>query len=90
MNHREDWGTRAENVSVCSRVIEVGVRKRKVMEDGGVHPLLPIPKHDLQMILKREEIGQPAAAGTVRCVSRTHTLLALSTCTAAGCVFLLN
>lgn len=73
MNHREDCGTRGDNVSVCSRVIQAGIRKRKVMEDGGVHPLLPIPKHDLQMILKQVEVGRPAAAGTERCVSHTHT-----------------
>lgn len=44
------------------------------MEDGGVHPLLPIPKHDPQMILKLGEIGRPAAAGTEWCVCHTDTV----------------
>lgn len=48
------------------------------MEDGGIHPLLPIPKHDPRMILKPREIGRPAAAGP-RAVRVTQTLLALST-----------
>lgn len=39
---------------VCSSLIQARIRKRKVMEDGGIHPLLPIHKHDLWVILHWE------------------------------------
>lgn len=43
-----------QNIRVCSSLIQVRIRKRKVMEDAGIHPLLPIHKHDLWMILRWE------------------------------------
>lgn len=42
---------RGEKMSVCRWLIQARIRKRKVMEDVGIHPLLPIHKHDLWMIL---------------------------------------
>lgn len=45
------------------------------MEDAGIRPLLPIPKHDPQMILEAGEIGRPAAAGTEPCVSHRRCWL---------------
>ena len=51
------------NVSICRWVIEARIRKRKVMEDFGIHPLLPIHKHDLWMILRWESREVRSAFG---------------------------
>lgn len=50
-------GKSGERISVCSSLIRARRKKRKVMEDARIHPLLPIHKHDLWMILHWESLG---------------------------------
>lgn len=81
MNH----GTVVElRLSVCGSLVSAE-DKTEESDGGHSHPLLPIHKHDLWVISLGRWRGLWVAGRGAGSVCVTGTVLALSTCPAAGC-----